>query len=56
MMEDGRLVYANTVNGKKLYTLDREKLGMVEPVTAPIHGDSKYGSREHVRWILDTSK
>ena len=30
MVADGRLTYVNTVNGKKLYTLDRKKLGMPE--------------------------
>jgi hypothetical protein len=28
MVADGRLAYVNTVNGKKLYALDRKKLGM----------------------------
>jgi hypothetical protein len=30
MVADGRLTYVNTVNGKKLYILDRKKLGMTE--------------------------
>jgi hypothetical protein len=28
MVADGRLTYVNTVNGKRLYALDRKKLGM----------------------------
>jgi hypothetical protein len=27
---DGRLTYVNTVSGKRLYALDRKKLGMAE--------------------------
>ena len=29
MVADGRLTYVHVVNGKKLYALDRAKLGMV---------------------------
>jgi hypothetical protein len=29
MVADGRLAYVHVVNGKKLYALDRAKLGMV---------------------------
>jgi hypothetical protein len=28
MVGDGRLAYVHVVNGKKLYALDRKKLGM----------------------------
>jgi hypothetical protein len=28
MVADGRLAYVHVVNGKKLYALDRKKLGM----------------------------
>jgi hypothetical protein len=28
MVGDGRLTYVHVVNGKRLYALDREKLGM----------------------------
>ena len=28
MVADGRLTYVHVVNGKKLYALDRKKLGM----------------------------
>jgi hypothetical protein len=30
MIEDGRLIKVNVVNGKTLYKLDRKKLGMPE--------------------------
>ena len=30
MVADGRLAYVHVVNGKKLYALDRKKLGMPE--------------------------
>jgi hypothetical protein len=37
MIEDGRLVFDTTVNGKRLYKLDRKKLGMPEYEDAPKH-------------------